>query len=129
MFFCYLAADEIDRRQQSGLSGGVQLCYFPSVRVRRVRAVRRQRAANRRQAHATDRRRQTIGLLGRVSTVGLDKLPDRHILHSAVALLARRPGILELEANGSVFCIITCYHTVLRARYYTPTKSNWVFKL
>jgi len=82
-------ADEVDRRQQSGLSGGVQLRHFPSVRLRRVRAVRRQRATDGRQAHATDRRCQTPGLLGRVSAVGLDKLPDRHILNFAAAFLAR----------------------------------------
>jgi len=96
------SADEIDRRQQFGLSGGVQLRHFTSVRVRRVRAVRRQRAAFRCQAHATDSRRQTTGLLGSVPAVGLDNLSDRHILHSAVALLSRRSGIRELETNGSV---------------------------
>lgn len=95
-------ADEINRRQQLGLPGGVQLRHFTSVRVRRVRAVRRQRTTYRRQAHATDRRRQTTGLLGSVSAVGLDNLPDRHILHSAVALLVGRSGIFELKTNGSV---------------------------
>jgi len=70
--------------------------------VRRVRVVRRERAAERRKAHATDRRRQTVSLLGRVAALGLDKLPDRYILHTLVALLARRSGIREHEADGLV---------------------------
>lgn len=71
-----------------------------SVRVRRVRAVRRQRAAERRQAHATGSRHQAAGLLGRVAAVGLDQLPDGHIFYTSAVVLARRPGVREHETNG-----------------------------
>lgn len=68
--------------------------------MRRVRAVRGQRTPERCQAHAADRRRQTAGLLGRVSAVGLDQLSDRDFFDLAVALLVRRPGLRVHEANG-----------------------------
>lgn len=68
--------------------------------MRCVCAVRRQRAGEWRQAHATGRRHQTAGLLGRIAAVGLDQLLDGHIFHTAVAVLARGPRLRKHETNG-----------------------------